>query len=94
MAYELPSDTVSFIDLSNNSTIKLIQYYSHVALKINKLVIMNRSGIEMMAVDGFQWVRPSRVKNQQGGSWNAVGTKEEPESDAQPFSMESTSLRS
>lgn len=48
----------------------------------------------MMAVDGFQWVRPSRVKNQQGGSWNAVGTKEEPESDAQPFSMESTSLRS
>lgn len=46
----------------------------------------------MMAVDGFQWVRPSRAKNQ-GGSWKAVETKEEPESGVQPFSMESMLLR-
>lgn len=53
---------------------------------------MSRSGIKMMAVDGFQWVRPSRAKNQ-GGSWKAVETKEEPESGVQPFSMESMLLR-
>lgn len=48
--------------LSNNSISGLIQYCSHVAILINRFTIRNRLGIKMLAVHGFQWVWPSKVR--------------------------------